>query len=142
MKRIEQLQYLSKDHHQSLVLANKCKKIIAKDTNEVIKDFSYQLKQDFDVQWHKHFRIEEETIFNVAKKKGKEISNLCKQLQEEHKVLLKMVENISNGNYQLLHEFGQLLYDHTRLEERQLFPLVEQLFTEQELNNILQKSEL
>ncbi|RDH84819.1 MAG: hypothetical protein DIZ80_04970 [endosymbiont of Galathealinum brachiosum] len=141
MKRIEQLQYISKEHHQSLVLASKCKKIITKETEEVVRNFSRQLKLDFDVKWFRHFRIEEKTIFSVAEKKGKEISDLCQQLQKEHKVLEKMVEEISGGNYQMLPEFGQLLHDHTRLEERQLFPLVEQLFTGEELNNILQESE-
>jgi hemerythrin-like domain-containing protein len=140
MKRITQLQPLSNEHHQSLRLAKKCKDIIAKETDEVIKSFSLQLKDEFDAQWDNHFRTEEKTIFSVAKDKGKEISEICQQLKKEHQILENMVESISAGDYQLLHEFGQLLHDHTRLEERQLFPMVEDMFTQEELDNILKHS--
>ena len=140
MKRITQLQPLSNEHHQSLRLAKKCKDIIAKETNEVIKSFSLQLKDEFDAQWSNHFRTEEETIFCVAEDKGKEISEICQQLKKEHQILGNMVESIAAGDYQLLHEFGQLLHDHTRLEERQLFPMVEDMFTQEELDNILKHS--
>ena len=140
MKRITQLQPLSNEHHQSLRLAKKCKDILAKETDEVIKAFSLQLKDEFDTQWDKHFRTEEKTIFSVAEAKGKEISEICQQLKKEHQTMENMVESISAGDYQLLHEFGQLLHDHTRLEERQLFPMVEDQFTQEELDNILKHS--
>ena len=140
MKRITQLQPLSNEHHQSLRLAKKCKDILAKETDEVIKAFSLQLKDEFNTQWDKHFRTEEKTIFSVAESKGKEISEICQQLKKEHQTMEKMVESISAGDYQLLHEFGQLLHDHTRLEERQLFPMVEDQFTQEELDNILKHS--
>ncbi len=138
MKRIEQLQLLSKEHHQSLVLAKKCKDILKEESAvDEVKAFCFQLKAAFETQWIRHFKIEENTIFNVAEKKSEEISKICQQLKKEHKILESMVVNIAKGNYQLLNEFGQLLYDHTRLEERQLFPLVEQLFTQDELDNIM-----
>ena len=140
MKRISQLQPLSKEHHQSLRLAKKCKDIAATATDELIKTFSLQLKDDFDTQWDKHFRAEEKTIFNVAETKNTEISELCQQLRKEHQTMEELVENIAAGDYQLLHEFGQLLHDHTRLEENRLFPMVEDQFTEEELDNILKHS--
>lgn len=140
MKRINQLRELSNEHHQSLILARKCKDIVEKETDEVVKAFSLQLKDDFDTQWEKHFRTEEKTIFSVAEDKGKEISEICRQLRKEHHTLEKMVGDISAGDYSLLHEFGQLLHNHTRLEERQLFPMVEDLFTQDELDNILRHS--
>ena len=140
MKRINQLQPLSKEHHLSLRLAKKCKDIAAKETDEVKIAFSLQLKDDFDTQWDKHFRTEEKTIFSVAENKDTEISEVCQQLKKEHQILEDMVENISAGDYQLLHEFGQLLHDHTRLEENQLFPMVEDQFTQEELDNILKHS--
>ena len=101
MKRITQLQPLSNEHHQSLRLAKKCKDILAKETDEVIKVFSLQLKDEFDAQWNNHFRTEEKTIFSVAEDKGKEISEICQQLKIEHQILENMVESISAGDYQL-----------------------------------------
>ncbi len=140
MKRIDQLLPLSKEHHQSLVLAKKCKDIIARESEEVIKIFALQLEVDFDMQWAKHFKIEEQTIFSLAAGKSKEMSEMCVQLSNEHQIMEKMVRRIAAGDHQLLAEFGQLLHDHTRLEERQLFPLIEKQFTGEELDNILEQS--
>ena len=137
MKRLKQLQLLSKEHHQSLVLAKKCKEINDKETVDSVKEFSQLLKVEFETIWLHHFKVEEKTIFSVAENKSNGINKICKQLKEEHVTLEKMVEKISAGEFKLIHEFGQLLHDHTRLEERQLFPLVEELFTEEELGNIL-----
>ena len=140
MKRINQLIPLSKEHHQSLRLAKKCKDIAANENDDEIKAFSLQLKDDFDSQWDKHFRTEEETIFSLAETRGNKISEVCLQLKKEHRTMKNMVENIAAGESQLLHEFGQLLHDHTRLEENVLFPMVEDQFTQQELDNILKNS--
>ena len=139
MKRINQLQPLSKEHHLSLRLAKKCKDIAANENDEALKAFSLQLKDDFDAQWDKHFRTEEKTIFSVAESKDTELSEICQQLEKEHQIMEDMVEKIVAGDYQLLQEFGQLLHDHTRLEENQLFPMVEEQFTRQELDNILKE---
>jgi len=137
MKRIKQLQSLSKDHHQSLVLAKKCKSINIEDDREVVEELSLRLQSDFDTLLRKHFRLEEKTIFSIAQTKDENIKKLCQQLEQEHKALEKMIDTISKGEYQLFVEFGQLLHDHTRLEERQLFPMVEEQFTTQELDIIL-----
>ena len=37
-------------------------------------------------------------------------------------------------------EFANLIYDHVRFEERELFPMVEQYLTEDELNAIYEAS--
>lgn len=136
MKRVEQLQFLSKEHHQSLVLASKCKKIVANETVEFVKAFCLQLKNDFDTQWVTHFKTEESRIFSVAVGKGGEIAELSQRLIKEHRLLEELLEKIVDGEYQQLTVFGQLLHDHTRLEERVLFPLVEELFSQQELASI------
>jgi len=141
MKRIEQLQALSKEHHLSLQLAKKCKDIKIKNDYKALSEFSLQLSKDFNTLWKQHFHIEEQSIFNVAKNKTDEINRLCQQLKLEHSTMRDMVSKIAAGEYSLLHDFGKLLHDHTRLEERQLFPLVEKHFNTAELNNILTQSQ-
>jgi hemerythrin-like domain-containing protein len=141
MKRINQLLPLSKEHHLSLTLAKKCKDILVRESKQVIRAFSLELKADFDLQWKNHFSVEEETIFNLAQSKGEDIAKLCHQLKQEHHQMEVMVKDIAQGNVALLHDFGELLHDHTRCEERVLFPMVETLFTEIELNTILEKSQ-
>lgn len=142
MKRIEQLIPLSKEHHLSLRLAKQCKDLAAKGAEQEIKAFSQQLKKAFDAQWDEHFKVEEQTIFSLAEEKGKDISAVCQQLNNEHQAMRNMAEQISAGNYGLLQEFGQLLHDHTRLEEQVLFPMVEETFNQQELDNVLKHSKL
>jgi hemerythrin-like domain-containing protein len=137
MKRIEQLQALSKEHHQSLVLAKKCKDIAVCENEQTISLFCKQLKDDFDNLWERHFRVEEQTIFRIAKTKSDELLKLSNRLENEHRIMNAMIEKISLGEYQNLLEFGQLLYDHTRTEERKLFPLIEIEFSDKELENIL-----
>ena len=44
------------------------------------------------------------------------------------------------GNFSVLGEFGELLKQHTRTEERQLFPLLENLLTHEELDKVYQTS--
>lgn len=139
MKRIDQLQALSKEHHLSLCLAKKCKDARVKLSEASIKDLAEQLKIDFAGPWQQHFDIEEKTIFIHAQSKGEEFSEICRQLKNEHRLLKQMVAKIYAGEYQMLADFGQLLHDHTRTEERRLFPMVESLFNQQELDNILQQ---
>jgi len=142
MKRIKQLQSLSKDHHLSLVLAKKCKSINIADDREGAEVLSLRLQSDFDTLLRKHFRLEENLIFTIAQTKGENIKKLCQQLEQEHKRLEEMTDAISKGNYQLLVEFGELLHDHTRLEERQLFPMIEEQFTMQELDAVLSEHKI
>ncbi len=44
---------------------------------------------------------------------------------------------MANGELEHMAEFAQLLHQHTRTEERQLFPLVETLFNPSQLSSIL-----
>ena len=36
-----------------------------------------------------------------------------------------------------LAEFGKMLKEHTRMEERELFPIIEELFTQEQMDAIL-----
>ncbi len=45
-------------------------------------------------------------------------------------------EQIKSGNYTLLQNFGKLLKQHTRAEERQLLPLLEKVLKPAELDSI------
>jgi len=144
MKRIAQLQPLSREHHLSLVLANKAIKTAKLGDKVLIKAFCQQLAEEFDSRWEAHFRKEECSIFAVIERKYQplltEISSeeamLIELLTEQHQQLRTLASNMQQGRIDQLAEFGQLLKEHTRLEERRLFPLISQLFTVQELDQI------
>lgn len=144
MKRIEQLRPLSMEHHLSLVLANKAIKT-AKSANEVeVRALCQQIANEFDRRWEAHFIKEELSIFSLFEDKYRsslvtdspENANLTKLLREQHNQMRTISAEMFDGRTDQLAEFGHLLRDHTRLEERRLFPLISDLFTTQELDLI------
>ena len=140
MKRNKALQALSMEHHQSLLLAKKCRQMAVEQDKEKVKKFCSQLQQDFSAQWENHFLTEEKSIFAFANNKTAALKQLCEQLQQQHDTMRVWVKQINPENSELLQQFGVLLAEHTRLEERGLFPLVEAEFTQQELDYIAKTS--
>jgi hemerythrin-like domain-containing protein len=144
MKRIEQLQSLSREHHLSLVLANKAIKIAKFGDEMEMKVFCQQVADEFEGRWEAHFRTEEHAIFAVIEDKYQHIltetspedAKLVALLKQQHQQMRTLSTNMQQGRIDQLAEFGQLLRDHTRLEERRLFPLISQLFNSQELAQI------
>ena len=144
MKRIEQLRPLSREHHLSLVLANNAIKT-AKNNDELqIKALCEQIAQEFNDRWETHFIKEELFIFSLFEDKyyaqlsidAHEDADLTARLREQHHQMRTLSANMADGRINQLEEFGVLLRDHTRLEERRLFPLVSVLFSDEELHMI------
>jgi len=156
MKRIEQLQPLSREHHQSLLLAQKAIKTGRSGDHHLITTLCQEIVDDYDALWRVHFQIEEESIFLFVKNKAQnnldhppeknviEIAQLCEQLYQEHLTMNHYYEQIKSDSDHnlgtLLEQFGELLKQHTRTEERQLFPLLDTLFSPEELEQIYQTS--
>jgi hemerythrin-like domain-containing protein len=144
MKRIEQLRSLSMEHHLSLVLANKAINTAKKGDESAIKALCQQIAEEFNSRWDLHFAKEEQTIFAIFMTnyhirliaEGHEDARLVEQLTEQHNQLRTLSNAMREGDTKALAHFGQLLRDHTRLEERRLFPLISELFTPQELNKV------
>jgi len=142
MKRIEQLHSLSKEHHLSLVLASKSIKVAKNASAEEIKQLCREISSDFDKRWEAHFAKEELSIFTVFEDKyqsqlivdANEDAELTELLRKQHDQMRSMSAEMAGGRIDQLAEFGCLLRDHTRLEERRLFPLISELFDKQELD--------
>ena len=151
MKRIEQLQNLSREHHQSLILSQKMLKISQANDAEAIAELCKEIIHDYPEVWKIHFKIEEDSIFQIffdqertdlsEAKQYTKILNLCHILKQEHQTMNGYYERMKKGDYSILGEFGSLLKEHTRTEERQLFPLLEDVLDSEELNNIYQVSQ-
>jgi len=136
MKRADELVVLSREHHQSLRLAKKCLDSAGLKDESVCIALCEHIVAIFDEEWERHFQVEECSIFSPGREKGSELSRLCLELAEQHQQMREMVGLMKPGNCQLLEEFGSLLKSHTRIEERELFPLVEELFTKDQLQLI------
>lgn len=152
MKRIQQLQALSKEHHQSLVLAQKAINAAGSNEQKIIDELCQQIVDSYPDDWAVHFKIEEDSIFKVVLKQYKNIAgdtdpdlkkiyDLCVQLEQEHRQMSRYYEQIKTGDQSVLGDFGRLLKQHTRTEERELFPLLENYFEDDMLQQIANTSQ-
>ena len=150
MKRIKQLQNLSKEHHQSLTLAQKAIKTSDTQNPEAIAELCKEIVNDYPTTWKIHFQIEEDSIFQFfpdsalenrnKEKEYSQINHLCHLLAQEHQAMNDYYEQMKVGDYSILGEFGALLKKHTRTEERELFPLLEKNMSSEMLNKVLKVS--
>ncbi len=137
MKRSPELIPLSKEHHESLVLAKKCQRTAAAGDRDDIAQLCRQITRTFADKWEPHFRCEENGIFSLAAAHGGEMAGLCRQLRQEHERLRELYRAMKAGDCSGLNAFGELLQTHTRKEERELFPLIESSFSDEQLQLLL-----
>jgi len=147
MKRLKQLQPLSKEHHQSLVLAQKAINAARQGDRNSIDKLCQQIVNSYPDDWKIHFKIEEDSIFHVIDKllnshdpQQQKILKLCTQLEKEHRQMDIYYEQLKSGDNSVLGDFGSVLKQHTRTEERELFPLLEQHLDKDILNRVYQTS--
>ncbi|MCU7799260.1 MAG: hypothetical protein KZQ70_03725 [gamma proteobacterium symbiont of Lucinoma myriamae] len=94
MKRIEQLQPLSKEHHLSLVLAQKAIKVSAGGKEDAIARLCQEIVNEYPDVWQVHFQIEEESIFQLINHRAKSSDNDTQQKKENKRV--KQYSFVSN----------------------------------------------
>ncbi len=123
MKRSQTLIQLSREHHTALVLAKRAQ------TNALDSGTLMQLMADFPARWNEelepHFTEEEQVLLPRLLSEGADA--LAGRLAEDHAGLRALSARIIGGDATALPEFGRLLADHVRFEERELFPHYEQL---------------
>ncbi len=138
MKRAEQLQNLSREHHDSLVMAKRLFEAVEDGSDEALLAAIDKVKNYYEDELEVHFQHEERTIFAPIFKEYKEHIPLAGPLLKEHGAMRLLVPRLSLENAkELLMEFAEILKTHTRVEERELFPIVETLFTEEQLDGVL-----
>lgn len=139
MKIATELLTLTREHHTSLSLANKCVNTVKSSDNKAIQALCLSISKSFKPDFFEHFETEETTIFKPLMNKTSSLSILCKQLISEHQQLYQMADNLPENPASLL-EFGQLLKSHTRMEDKEVFPNIN-LLSENEKRVIVISSE-
>ncbi|MBI3580496.1 MAG: hemerythrin domain-containing protein [Nitrospinae bacterium] len=123
MKRSQELIRFSREHHPALVLARRVK--LNAPGGGVFK----RLAGEFPAKWKKeiapHFAEEERSILPRLVAAG--ATELAERLQRDHAELRRLSTQAMGGDAAALKEFGKLIYDHIRFEERVLFPYYEKL---------------
>jgi hemerythrin-like domain-containing protein len=149
MKRTPELRTLSEDHHHGLVQARRLRKAAeGEETNSAeaaVKGFLDFWQKDTAL----HFRKEEEVLLPVMARYGGDLYRepLVEMIQDHARIrglVMQLSDEAIGGNVrpETLHEIGERLEAHIRLEERVVFPLIEESLSEAALAELAARLEV
>ena len=124
MKRDPALVSLSHDHHQALFVAQQLRRASTETLDEA--------RTAFLTYWQEHgrahFRLEEEVLLPAYAAHGDPHHPLVAHALCDHVAIRHRADALAGDSpptSAALNELGVSLADHVRLEERELFPLIE-----------------
>jgi hemerythrin-like domain-containing protein/mannose-6-phosphate isomerase-like protein (cupin superfamily) len=132
MKRSPALASLSRDHHEALVVARKLLRTGAPTVDQALSD----LRAYWDEHGQAHFRAEEEVLLPAYARHANPYDPLLAKLVCDHLAIRQRIQALdrdSPDHVTALNELGRLLNQHVRLEERELFPMIEAALPDAEL---------
>jgi hemerythrin-like domain-containing protein len=130
MKRSAALVPLGHDHHRALEAALRLRRA----TGETLADALEGFREFWDHHQEKrHFEIEEELV--LPRLAGDEQwDGMAGRIRREHERIRTLAEVV--GTVEEAHVLGELLNDHVRFEERELFELLESRLDADELHRL------
>lgn len=140
MKRHIALAPLSREHHGALILAQ-----LLKRTAPAYKDLPTdpEGKAKYATWFYrneliKHFAEEEQAVIKSIAGINDKLDRLCNEIIAEHKELRVLFESLNDTDDLVaeLDKTGNTLEQHIRKEERELFPMIQELCTEDQLREI------
>ena len=148
MKRANQLQPLSRQHHLGLNLSRHAKECLDKP-EEIAKHWHNLTSYINDMQYH--FQIEDNLIAHALepyRTNHPDVAAVLDTLDGQHKQLHQLMDEVEasqkSDNKDItvakVKALGTLLYDHIRFEERELYPAIEKYLTEAELDAVYEAS--
>ena len=132
IKRNENIIPISREQHATLLFCWKLRKGVKAEIEpeRMVKYINWFWTHHME----HHFQTEERLLFLDFN------DEMVKKGLEEHQQILAKINEINvrteEKSYPLFLELADLVDDHTRYEERQLFPHLEKKFSEEELNKI------
>jgi iron-sulfur cluster repair protein YtfE (RIC family) len=132
MRRSAALASLSRDHHEALVLAQKLRRA----TPATVTTSRESFLAYWQAHGQNHFRLEEEILFPAYAAHGDPHHVLIARALCDHVGIRHHAQALAGAaepTLDALHELGHQLAAHVRLEERQVFPLIEQAVPSDEL---------
>lgn len=146
MKRTPELRTLSEDHHHGLVQARRLRRAAEGDDppGKTAGDFLDFWQRDTAI----HFRKEEEVLLPVTARHGVDVTrDAVVEMLEDHAFIRGLVMRLSDEvvggtvRAETLRELGERLEAHIRLEERVVFPYLEESLPEIALEELAARLE-
>lgn len=137
MHRDRNLYPLSHSHQRGLGLCVLVQRDLAFDASpQNIGRQAARILDHYNDEMVEHFLLEERALFPTLSTLP-ELAPLVRELMAEHAQIADLAAAISyRPSKELLEQFCQLLSGHIRKEERQLFPLVQERLSHQELEQL------
>lgn len=131
MKRCPELQNLSREHHLALKLALDLKRAVAGGNDAAIDAACNRVRAIFDGELLPHFREEERRLLPALEAAGG--SAVVARTLIEHRALQRLVRELEIPDPEVLLRFAELIGEHVRFEESELFPAAEELLGRERL---------
>jgi quercetin dioxygenase-like cupin family protein len=141
MKRHPALVPLSHDHHHALVEARRLGRG-ADGEDSKRRAVTAGFLRFFSTETVRHFREEEERLFPTVVDQESAVGELLVRALLEHQRIHALVERLKRGlaagdaDAATMRELAELLVAHVRLEERELFPLIEEVVSKESLSEL------
>jgi hemerythrin-like domain-containing protein len=142
MKRHSALIPLSREHHDGLVQAVRLRRAAADGDASARLAAAREFVEFFRNQERVHLRDEEEELFPLLHRYVRSQPAPLREARVQHVQLegfarkLEIAVAAGSTDRETLETAGELLDAHIRLEERQLFPLIEELVPKNELGRL------
>jgi hemerythrin-like domain-containing protein len=116
-----------------LVLAKACLRAASSGNELQVRLASERATDFFRTDLTPHFRIEEESILPMLS--DADSWKLARRILDEHAQLRALIGELGFCSAEVLRAFGKCLEHHVRFEERELFPVLEQVLQLHSANN-------
>ena len=135
--RVSALLKMADEHVSGLEFAAEINKIAEQGTEDELASGIEKVIKYNREELEPHLQLEEQTILGPLMRSYPEHTQLCIKIGKEHGYIRSLVEEMSPTNARNdLSDFSKILEHHTLLENEQLFPLVETLFSDEQLEAI------
>jgi hemerythrin-like domain-containing protein len=149
VKRTPELRTLSEDHHHGLVQARRLRKAAEGDQTTSAESTARNFLDFWQKDTALHFRKEEEVLLPVMARYGGDLSRepLVEMIEDHARIrglVMQLSDEAMGGHVRLetLYEIAERLEAHIRLEERVVFPLIEESLSEAALTELAARLEV
>jgi hemerythrin-like domain-containing protein len=131
------MQRLIDEHASGLVFAAEIDRIAKEGSSEEVAAAMERVSEFLAGELEHHFQHEEQTILGELLRNHPEYAALCIAIGREHgQMRFMLVETSGAGPRRDLANFAYLLKQHTLLENEGLFPVIEKLFSPEQMREI------